>query len=333
MSKTGITGACCILPAYMNRIDRITAILIQLQSRKVVKAQHIADRFNISLRTVYRDISTLEEAGIPIIGEAGVGYSIMDGYRLPPVIFTKEEATAFLTAEKFMEKLTDAATKENYRSAMYKIRSVLRSTEKDLLENIENHIEVLTNYLPFETSTVSNVLEPLLKGIADKETIRIQYKAATNEVSERIIEPIGVFYATGYWHLIAYCRLRNDYRDFRADRISRLLSTGEHVSRNHPTLQEYLAQTKQHPDLQPAVLRFHNSMVKYLSGMRHSFGFLSEKQDGDYTEMTFLAASLEGIARWFLMFGDNAEIVSPETLKTRVIDLIHTIGKRQGKNK
>jgi predicted DNA-binding transcriptional regulator YafY len=105
----------------MNRIDRISAILIQLQSRRVVKASDIAERFNISLRTVYRDVKTLEEAGIPLIGEAGVGYSIMDGYRLPPVMFTKEEATAFLTAEKFVEKLTDASTMAYHRSAMYKI--------------------------------------------------------------------------------------------------------------------------------------------------------------------------------------------------------------------
>src|SRR5258708_1169641 len=95
-----------LLFMYMNRIDRRTASLIQLQSRKIVKAQDIADRFKISLRTVYRDIRTLEEAGVPILGEAGIGYSIMDSYRLPPVMFTKEEATAFLTAEKLIEKFT-----------------------------------------------------------------------------------------------------------------------------------------------------------------------------------------------------------------------------------
>src|SRR6187551_810936 len=107
----------------MNRIDRVTAILIQLQSKKIVKAQDIAERFNISLRTVYRDINTLQEAGVPVIGEAGLGYSIMDGYRLPPVMFTKEEAAAFLTAEKFVETLTDAATAAQYKSAMYKVRA------------------------------------------------------------------------------------------------------------------------------------------------------------------------------------------------------------------
>src|SRR5580698_7460080 len=109
----------------MNRIDRLAAILIQLQSKRVVKSHDIAERFAISLRTVYRDIRTLEEGGIPIIGEAGVGYSIMDGYRLPPIMFTKEEATAFLTAEKLIEKLTDPYTEESYKSAMYKVKAVL----------------------------------------------------------------------------------------------------------------------------------------------------------------------------------------------------------------
>ena len=109
----------------------------------MVKAQEIADRFTISLRTVYRDIKTLEEAGIPIIGEAGIGYSIMEGYRLPPVMFTKEEATAFLTAEKLVEKLTDHSTRETYGAAMFKIKSVLRLTERDHMENMDKYIEVI----------------------------------------------------------------------------------------------------------------------------------------------------------------------------------------------
>src|SRR5436190_22716018 len=98
----------------MNRIDRLTAILVQLQSKRVVKAQEIADKYKLSLRTVYREIKALDEAGVPIIGEAGIGYSIMEAYRLPPVMFTKEEATAFLTAEKLVEKLTDVSTNKNH---------------------------------------------------------------------------------------------------------------------------------------------------------------------------------------------------------------------------
>src|SRR5689334_22287543 len=165
----------------MNRIDRVTAILIQLQSKKIVKAQDIAERFNISLRTVYRDIKTLEEAGVPVIGEAGLGYSIMDGYRLPPVMFTKEEATAFLTAEKLIEKFTDTSTEVSYKSAMYKVRAVLRGAEKDMLENIEEHIEVIRKVLPYNETSVNNTLHSLLKSVSEKKVLNIHYDAFTSD--------------------------------------------------------------------------------------------------------------------------------------------------------
>src|SRR5579863_6723413 len=155
----------------MNRTDRLTAILIQLQSQRVVKAQDIAERFGISLRTVYRDVRTLEEGGIPIIGEAGIGYSIMDGYRLPPVMFTKEEATAFLTAEKLIEKLTDESTEESYKSAMYKIKAVLRATDKDYLETMDNHIEVLDNPYAPKPKSLPNPLQVILKSISEKNVL------------------------------------------------------------------------------------------------------------------------------------------------------------------
>ncbi|HKI47047.1 MAG TPA: HTH domain-containing protein [Balneolales bacterium] len=148
----------------MNRIDRLTAILIQLQSRRVVRARDIAERFGISLRTVYRDIRALEEAGVPLFSEAGVGYSIMEGYRLPPVMFTRDEATAFLMAGKLVEKLTDPSTITSYQSAMYKVKAVLHSTEKDLLERANDHIEVIRHRAPLNTQSVDNTLQNLLKG-------------------------------------------------------------------------------------------------------------------------------------------------------------------------
>lgn len=153
----------------MNRIDRISAILIHLQSRKVVKAQDIADRFEISLRTVYRDSRTLEQAGIPLIGEAGMGYSIVDGYRLPPVMFSPEEALAFLTAEKLVTKLTDGPNAVNYSSAMYKIKAVLDQDNKDLLYNIDDHIEVIKRPGDPPAGPDLSLLQPVLKSIDQKK--------------------------------------------------------------------------------------------------------------------------------------------------------------------
>lgn len=102
------------------RFDRIVHILIQLQSKRIVKAQELAIRFDVSLRTIYRDIKSLEQAGIPIIGEAGTGYSLIDGYRLPPIIFTKEEALSFIGAEKLMQKYMDSHLIADFQSAIFK---------------------------------------------------------------------------------------------------------------------------------------------------------------------------------------------------------------------
>src|ERR687897_2699091 len=100
----------------MNRIDRLTAILIQLQTKRVVKAEEIADRFEISLRTVYRDVRALMEAGVPIGSEAGKGYFIVDGYHLPPVMFTTDEASALMLAGKLVEKMTDNSVRTEFVS-------------------------------------------------------------------------------------------------------------------------------------------------------------------------------------------------------------------------
>ena len=106
----------------VKRFDRIVAILIQLQTKRIVKAQELADRFEVSLRTIYRDIRTLEASGVPIVSEAGVGYSIMEGYRLPPVMFTREEAGSFVAAEKLMQQFTDKSLGAYYESAMFKLK-------------------------------------------------------------------------------------------------------------------------------------------------------------------------------------------------------------------
>ena len=313
---------------HMNRIDRVSAILIQLQSRRVVKASDIAERFNISLRTVYRDVKTLEEAGIPIIGEAGVGYSIVDGYRLPPVMFTREEATAFLTAEKFVEKLTDNATSEHHKSAMYKIRAILKTAEKDLLDDIDSSIEVLRSHSQLNVDNKDHI-QTLLNSIAKKSVICINYFALhSQEHTKREIEAIGIFYKSGYWHLIAYCHLRTAYRDFRVDRIIAIEPTGKTFNSKHPTLKAYIAQTAKDQELDMVVIRVEKSIHGHLEYQKYYSGFVSEKIVGGYIEMTFLTASMEGFARWFMMYGDHAEIISPDSLKETVGTIAAAISQK-----
>lgn len=306
----------------MNRIDRISAILIQLQSRRVVKANDIAERFNISLRTVYRDIRTLEEAGIPLIGEAGVGYSLMDGYRLPPVMFTKDEAVAFLTAEKLMEKLTDPSSDESYKSAMFKIRAVLKGAEKDMLENMDDNIEVLKSRRTFGQSSDLSPLPIILKGIAHRQVLSIKYFANHNrQESERCIEPVGVFMAENFWHLIAWCRLRQDYRDFRLDRILDIVTTTEKYRQQHPNLKEFINKSAEEQNMFTIVVRVQADVMPFIEGQKYYNGFVSEETIGDQIQMTFLTQWIEGFARWYISYGDYAEIISPPNLKEKVREI------------
>jgi len=318
----------------MNRIDRITAILIQLQSKRIVKAQDIASRFNISLRTVYRDVKTLEEAGIPIIGEAGIGYSIMDGYRLPPVMFTQEEAIAFLTAEKFMDKLTDTLTGASYSSAMYKIKAVLKATEKDFLEQLDNNIEVVKSRKTEHTNLDINPIQDILiEGISQKKVLCIQYFANhSQQKTKRMVEPVGIFYLDNFWHLIAWCRLRNDYRDFRVDRISDLVVTDTVFKQEHPTLKQHLDKVSEARNLQTVIIRIDKKAIPFISGQKYYSGFVSEREVDDKIEMTFLTGSIEGFARWYMMFADYAEIVSNDHLIYKIEAILTKVNMQFEKN-
>lgn len=314
----------------MNRFDRITAILIQLQSKKVVRAQDLADRFNISLRTVYRDIRTLEEAGVPLYGEAGVGYSIVDGYRLPPVMFTQEEAMAFITAEKLMQKFTDNTLQHNFTSAMYKIKAVLRGNEKDMVENLEEQIMIKGHRR--KTTHPDNILDVLLKAVAEKKVVKLTYKAFGNQNSnERLIEPIGIFHEHENWYTIAWCHLRKEYRQFRIDRVIEAKLTDQ-PQQERTSLKEYeemKEKTKTAISLQKAVIRVDKSVALYMQDRRHYYGFVSELVTDDYVEMTFLSQSLEeGLARWFMMFADYAVIIEPQSLKDKVSQLLEKIQEK-----
>lgn len=285
----------------MNRFDRITAILIQLQSKKVVTAQDLAARFGISLRTVYRDMRSLEEAGVPLYGEAGLGYSLVEGYRLPPVMFTPDEAVAFITAAKLMGKFSDSALQNHFNSAMFKVKAVLRGSEKDLIENLEEQIEVKEK--GHKGTSPGNTLDVLLKAIADKKAVKLVYRAFGREDnSERLLEPIGIFHEHDNWHTVGYCHLRNTYRQFRIDRIISIKLTDE-PQQERATLKEFqqLRQDTATFKLQKAVIRVDKSIAMYLQERRYYYGFVSEVVIDNHVEMTFLSQSVdEGLARWYL---------------------------------
>lgn len=317
----------------MNRLDRLTALLIQLQSKRIIKSQEIAERFGISLRTVYRDIRTLELAGVPLTGEAGVGYSIVQGYRLPPVQFTREEALSFVTAEKLVNKLTDSETRTSYESALYKVKAVLRSVDKEFLDDISHRIAVVDDpHLPKDRHQ-NLPIEKILNGIAEKRVIRLVYSSTTSPgTSARDVEPVGIYSSGSYWYLIAWCRLRGDYRNFRTDRAHSIEIQQERFHTQHPALQHFIEQTRRERTLHKAIIRVDKSALCHLGDQHYYHGFVFQTDVGDQIEMTFLTESLNGLAHWFMWLGEVADIVEPEEMRELVLEKIGKVRRRISEN-
>lgn len=154
----------------------------------------------------------------------------------------------------------------------------------------------------------------------------------SQQKTERQVEPVGVFYSDNCWHLIAYCRMRSDYRDFRFDRISAMDLTKIPFSKVHATLKEYLEETEKkgckNQNQTLVIIRIDKIKSFWLETQKYYQGFISQTEHGDEIEMTFLSASPSGFARWFLMFGDHAKIIEPEALKEEVRSLISSISSR-----
>ena len=208
----------------MNRLTRITATLIHLQSKKIVTAKEIAKRFEVSLRTVYRDIKTLQEAGVPVGSENGVGYFIVEGYSLPPIMITEEEANALIVSEKLILNQGDTSLIKDFTSILFKIKSILRAFDKENVSRLDNRIRPLFK----KEKLKSNWLSSLQKSIANANIVKIKYHSIyKDQITTRKIEPLAVYFTENAWVLVAFCLLRNDQREFRLDRILELFTTTE----------------------------------------------------------------------------------------------------------
>ncbi|SKB57193.1 HTH domain-containing protein [Parapedobacter luteus] len=225
----------------MNRIDRLFGILTLLQSRRYVMGDQLAERFDISIRTVYRDIKALNEQGIPVGFEPNKGYFVVEGYFLRPVSFSLEEANALLLMENLLTGFADKSIRKHYSSALNKVKAVMRDSQKEKLEYLTSN----TGFqLPRDLKGHDyEHLSALQEAVVSKTILDIRYCKADGEESGRRIEPVGLIFYALNWHVIGWCHLRKDYRDFRVSRIISLRSTGLPFQKtDHPSVSEFMKQ-------------------------------------------------------------------------------------------
>jgi len=217
------------------RISRLTAILTQLQTKRLLTASELASKFSVSIRTIYRDIRTLEQAGIPIITEEGKGYMIMEHYRLPPIMFTESQANALILAEQLVLKNKDTSFIKEYSEAIDTIKAVLRHDVKSKANLLAERTRFTQS---FNSERTSNNLSDLQFALTNFFLTKIEYTNEAKQSTQRILEPFALL-STANWLLIAWCRLRNEFRFFRLDRIIKLEVLTETFTPHNMTLQEY----------------------------------------------------------------------------------------------
>ncbi len=218
------------------RLSRLTAIITQLQSKRIITAKNLAERHNVSVRTIYRDIRTLEKSGIPIVTEEGKGYSIMEGYHLPPVLFTEDEANALITVEQLVINNKDQSFSENVSSAIEKIKSILRYSQKGNADLLADRIYFGGNN---NEDKSSNNLMQIQSAIIHFQVLKIDYHSSEKKRTTRNIEPFAIYSINGNFLLIAFCRLRKDFRAFRIDFIETLVTQNDTFTPHNMTLQKY----------------------------------------------------------------------------------------------
>ena len=312
----------------MNRIDRLTAILIQLQTKRWVTAAEIADRYEISLRTVYRDMRALDEAGVPIGAEAGKGYFIVDGYHLPPVMFTREEAGAMVIAGKFIEKLTDKSLQRAYSMAIDKIKSVLPEKEKESLAGLNEQIKVFHSRQQSGNDYPDDFLTLTQRALGDGKCLKIDYHAdySQEKTRGRTIDPLGLVFYGNAWHLIAFCKLRQEMRDFRLDRVMQMQMLDECASSRKPEeLKKYFEELWQTADLFEVKVWFHKVILPDVSPSKYYFGYIDEVEQGEGVVMSFAVTEYRYVASWLLSFGGSCRVESPDELKEAMLKKVREL--------
>lgn len=201
----------------MRRADRLFQIVQLIRGRRLSTAQFLAERLEVSERTVYRDVADLMAQGVPIEGEAGVGYRMRPGFDLPPLMFTHEEAQALVASVRIAQPRLDEALARQAEAALSKILAVLPAPARAAAESLA----VYAPPVHFDTHTRAR-LESLRLATEARRFVRIHYIDLKEQESERTLRPLGCFYWGAVWTLAAWCEHRNAFRNFRIDRIQRL---------------------------------------------------------------------------------------------------------------
>lgn len=201
----------------MRRADRLFQIIQLIRGRRLTTAAFLGQRLEVSERTVYRDVADLQRQGVPIEGEAGVGYRLGAGFVLPPLMFTQDEAAALVASARLAQSSVDPALARDIQTALGKILSVLPPAARASAESLA----LFAPSFAIDNGTRAH-LQTLREAVQSRNKLRMDYRDVSGAPSQRIVRPLGCFYWGRVWTFSAWCELRQDFRAFRIDRIDQV---------------------------------------------------------------------------------------------------------------
>jgi predicted DNA-binding transcriptional regulator YafY len=288
-------------------------ILLELQARGELRAEDLARKFEVSVRTVYRDVQALSETGVPVVATPGRGYRLMEGYFLPPLSFTADEAALLALGGEFVRERVDPDLRRAADEALSKLVAVLPPERRAAVDRWRRQL----HFASYRPSAGESRLGQLRSAIQDRRAVRLLYHAfARARPDPRVVEPVSLVHLSDAWHLAAYCRLRQAPRYFRLDRIDRL-----------EILDERFALAERHhfgpcddaparPSAEARV-RFDPTVERW-ARERQPYSFLREEARADGPIFVYGLRDERGLLAWLLSWGAAAEVLDPPELRARL---------------
>ena len=296
----------------MNRTDRLMGMLLEFQARRELRAEDLARRFEVSVRTVYRDVQALSEGGVPIAALPGKGYRLLDGYFLPPVAFTADEAAVLALGGGFVRDRVDPELRRAADGALGKLAGVLPPERREAVARRRR--ELL--FPDLGTEADERKLTCLRAAVEERRVLRLRYHARRRPAAEeRDVEPVSLVYLDQAWHLAAYCRLRQGPRLFRLDRVDRFEPLGERfeLAERHA----FGPPSTRLDGLPEARVRFDPAVERWVRE-RQPFTFLREEVHSDGSVFVYALRDEGEVLAWLLSWGAAVAVLSPAGLRARL---------------
>jgi predicted DNA-binding transcriptional regulator YafY len=309
-----------------NTATRLITLIFLLQNQPNQKASDLAEKLGVSLRTVHRYFEMLDEMGIPVYSERGPygGFSLVRGYKMPPLVFTLEEAVAVVLGTGIVEEMWGDLYREAAHGALAKLENLL--PEEQLREVVwARGSLVATGMHRADLKAQTPALEKLRRAIREHRTVNMNYQSSqVPHPSARGLDPYALVHCWGWWYVIGFCLVHREIRTFRVDRISEVTLSETSFSQTPGfNLQDYLKNEMQTQPQVAARLRFEADAAHILGGNQSYWETLEPQPDGAI-EVTFSAPTLEWAASTALAYGPAVEVLEPPALRVMVAEWLET---------